>query len=968
MEAAVGLWLEKNIAFAGYSLDLTHRALLKGSKTIPLRPKTFSVLQYLVDNPHRIVSKEELKIAAWPDSKVVDAALKVSILEIRKALGDNTTAPKFIETAGRRGYRFIAPVSVALSNGTDGAASSYVVGRQKDLQFLHRHLAAADSGKRQVIFVTGEPGIGKTTLVETFANTLPASDGVLIGLGQCIEQFGSGEAYLPILDVLERLCTLPSGSEALDRLRHFAPSWLVNLPALVNPEERGELARQTLGTTPERRLREIATFFEDLSKSRTVVLALEDLHWIDPSTLALISFLARRREAARLMLIGTYREDEVERSNHPLKNIKAELQLHRYCTHLRLKLLDQPAVGEYLAARFETDTVPKMVLSTVYRRSEGNPLFMVNVTDYLLARDAIARENGSLKLVNTSERDAVPETIRDLIERQIAALSIDDQELLETASVAGTTFSVAVIARVLGRPREEVENRYRDLAKRGHYLQYAGLRIRPNGHGTPRYSFVHALYQNVIYDRIDEAKRRQLHQAIGGRTEAAYEGVTDQVVAELALHFDRAGDYDRAVKYLLAAAQMALGKTGYIEVIAHATKGLSLIKHVKMRSVVNDIELSFQLLLGVSYSNTKGFAAVHAKDAFSKARELSRRIDNDQLLFRTLFGLWLFHTVHVDLPLARDFGSDMVKVAQRNPSAVFKMIASMSVGITDFYMGHFAAARKSLEMATSLKNTKGSLTGVMICGWDPFLGVATYNAHSSWFLGYPDQAHAAIETALRVARHNSTPYDLALTYALIATYFAYIGDPQRSLEFSEATLNIAIESGFYHWAALTTIWKGSAQCKLGRITEGLELINDGVRHWRATGADKAKPVFYGFEAEAWLLAKEFARARKVLNQGLSLSKDTHDSYFDAELWRHLGDASTGSKLKEKYFGNAIALARRQKTKSLELRATMSLCRLWQKTGKEKDAKRKLAKIYGWFTEGFDTPDLKAAKELLDELG
>ena len=310
------------------------------------------------------------------------------------------------------------------------------------------------------------------------------------------------------------------------------------------------------------------------------------------------------------------------------------------------------------------------------------------------------------------------------------------------------------------------------------------------------------------------------------------------------------------MKYFLASAQIALTKSGYHEVIIHAHKGLTLIKHLKMSPGVNDTELSFQLLLGISFSNTKGFAAIEAKEAFSKARELSRLIDNDQLLFRTHFGLWLFFIpFHADLPLARDFGREMVKVARRSRNPEFLMIASMSVGITDFYLGYFARACHSLEKVRTSNNAKDSEAAAMICGWNPLIGATAYKAHSLWFLGYPGRAFAAIEKALALARENATPYDCALTYSLVATYFAYSGDPQRSMQFCDSTLEIANEGGFYHWTALTTILKGSACCKLGQIGSGMKLINEGISQWKATGADKAKPVFYAFEAEACLIAK-----------------------------------------------------------------------------------------------------------------
>jgi DNA-binding winged helix-turn-helix (wHTH) protein len=331
--------------FAPFSLDAASGSLYRGSEKTPLRSKSFALLRYLVEHPHRVVTKEELKAAVWPQSRVVDAALKVSILDIRKALGDDSAKPKYIETVGRNGYRFIAAVSIAFSNEPSSTTSLHVVGRQSELELLRRYSDMAGEGTRQIVFVTGEPGIGKTTLAEAFIRGQAAGDGMVVAQGQCIEQYGAGEAYMPILDVLDRLCRGARGQEMVSGLRRCAPTWLANLPALITAEERAELERQSIGIAPERRLRELGAFLEEIAREQTVLLILEDLHWLDPSSLALISFLARRREAARLMLIGTYRAGEVERLNHPLKAVAAELELHNFCVHLPLKALSR-AAGE----------------------------------------------------------------------------------------------------------------------------------------------------------------------------------------------------------------------------------------------------------------------------------------------------------------------------------------------------------------------------------------------------------------------------------------------------------------------------------------------------------------------------------------------------------------------------------------------------------------------------------------------
>ena len=358
--------------------------------------------------------------ALWPGAKVVDAALRVSIQEIRRALNDDAGYPKFIETVGKSGYRFIAPITMGSGTLEPGGTSlaTYMVGRQAELEFLQGHLERANEGRRQVVFVTGEPGIGKTTLVGTFLSHAQANDSTLTAQGQCIEQYGAGEAYLPILDALDGLCGTNNNGLA-ELLRRYAPSWLLNLPAFIDPAERSQLERQSIGIAPERRLREIAAFLEATAKDQTVLLVLGNLHWADPSTLALISFLARRERAARLMLIGTYRDGKIENLNPPLRQTIEDLELHNYCSRLSLENLSRTAVGEYLAARFLSPQISDELLSAVYQRSKGNPLFMVNVTDYLISAQAIVRHDESIELSRDIDERSTPSTIRQLIERQL---------------------------------------------------------------------------------------------------------------------------------------------------------------------------------------------------------------------------------------------------------------------------------------------------------------------------------------------------------------------------------------------------------------------------------------------------------------------------------------------------------------------------------------------------------------------
>jgi predicted ATPase len=690
---------DSQFAFPPFTLDIASQSLLRGGEKVFLRSKSFTVLSYLVEHPHRPVTRDELMEEVWPKAKVVEAALRVSIQEIRKALGDDPAKPKFVETLGKNGYRFIAPISLKLGQQSDGKSPLPFVGRAIELEQLRTHLKLANSGQRQVVFVTGEPGIGKTTLVDAFTSGLTTNEPIVAARGQCIEQYGAGAAFLPIIDALEQLCRSADGEAAIASLRRLAPSWLIDLPTLISPQERESLMHQCFGVTPERRLREITAFFEQTGQDRMVVLVLEDLHWLDPSTLALISFLARRRETARLMLIGTYREGEVERFNLPLKNIKIELQLHNHCTQLALKLLGQNSVSEYLAARFEIEKVPESLLSTVYRRSEGNPLFMVNVTDYLLGRDAIVRENGSIKLMPLGERESVPKTFRDLIERQVDALPPEDQQLLETASVAGVTFPVSLLARVLDREREAIEQQCRQLAEREQLLNYCGTRKRPNGKTSELYAFNHSLYQNFIYDHIGEAKRRRLHRKIADLLEQVFHQETEQVAVELALHFERAGDYVRATQYLIQAAQTASQQSAYQEAISHSTSGLKLLKLLPDDRQRAEMDLNLQLSLSVSLASTRGYAAAEVSEAYNRANLLCQKVTDESLRMQALIGLFTFYLMGGKPRRALDFGNQMILAAQSIKDRTYLADGHTCTGMALFYLGEYSAAQGHFDQA-----------------------------------------------------------------------------------------------------------------------------------------------------------------------------------------------------------------------------------------------------------------------------
>jgi len=538
--------------FPPFRLDIVNRCLWRRSDhgndiRILVKPTPFAILRYLVDHAGRLVTQEELLDAVWPDTNVQPEVLKRHVFEIRNLLGDHPKNPTYIETLPRRGYQFIASVhgvAPAEPPVVDMPEKTKLVARHQPLGVLRSCLDLASGGERRIVFVTGEPGIGKTTLLDEFQRQ-SAGAPIRIARGQCVEGYGGKEPYYPVLEALGNLFQSAAGDAVVRILAAQAPTWLVQFPTLVKRAQRQLLESEILGATKQRMLREIGDALETIACETPLLLVLEDLHWADPSTVDLISALARGRRPAKLLIIGTYRPVDLTLSAHPLEVVKQDLMVHQLCHEIALQPLGEREIGSYLAAEPELATL-------LHRYSEGNPLFMAAALEHLAVRDLVARENGRWQLrVPLQEIDLEPpESLRQMIETQINRLSGQEQRSLEIASVIGGVFSAAVSAMSGGMDVQEFETLCEGLSRRRHILRSAGPQELPKGGASERYQFVHALYREVLYRRQSPGNRAKLHLQAAERLEELFEHRPCEVATELAHHFEKGGDARRARKYL----------------------------------------------------------------------------------------------------------------------------------------------------------------------------------------------------------------------------------------------------------------------------------------------------------------------------------------------------------------------------------------------------------------------------------
>jgi predicted ATPase/DNA-binding winged helix-turn-helix (wHTH) protein len=994
---------EKQITVDPIRLDLTNECLWRGSQAIKLRPKAFAVLNHLLGRSGQLVTKEELLGAVWPETFVTDSVLKVTIRQLREALDEDPKCPRFIETSHRRGYRFIGRMAEGgelLANDQEagvrvavraGNRPPDVVGRDETLSLMRSWRDKMLRGERQIAFVTGEPGIGKTSLVEAFARSMSSDTNIRVTRGQCLEQYGTGEAYLPVLEAIGRLCR--DHPQVIDVLRVHAPMWLLQLPSLVSASERDLLGREVFGATRERMLREMGDALEVLTADLSLVLILEDLHWSDYSTLDLISYLARQRQAAHLMLIGTYRTAELIVSGHPLKAVKQELLAKRQCEELPLEYLSEEAVARYLSLRFPGNGFPAGLARLIHQRTDGNPLFMVNASDYLVSDGLILEHEDRWELGVEIEKVevGVPDSIRQMIEMQVDHLDAETRRTLEATSVAGAEFSALAVVSGLDEDRAAVEARCDELARRRQFIQDCGIQELPNGETVARYGFIHALYQNVLYDRVPAARRVQLHRRIAERGEEVYGERSREIAAELAMHFERGTNYKQAVKYLQQAADNAIRRFAYREAVGLARRGLKLLGRLPDCPERAEQELCLQLTLGVPLIATEGYAAPAVGDVYLRARELCQQIGDTPDISEVLWGLWTFHVLRADLVTAREIADEFLRLPERMPYPGLAMRGHLMMEVTFLHLGEFAPAIEHFEKALALYDPQRHLDDAVLYSQHPGLAMRCFAAWALWYLGQPDQALERMEEALIQAHELSEPHGLAHAHLFASILHQLRRETRLSQQHAETVVEVSLEHGLVMYQTQATMMLGWALIEQGRFDEGIEQIREGLVSYQATGTELLRPQFLTLLAEALGRARHPEEGLRELDESLEKAIRNGDASYLAEIHRIKGElllmraagrgasraAAAGSGASENdsseaaqaegCYEHAIKIAREQKAKSWELRAVMSLARLYKERGKQQEGRGLLAEIYGSFTEGLETADLREAKALLDEL-
>jgi predicted ATPase/DNA-binding winged helix-turn-helix (wHTH) protein len=951
-----------------------------GARRLTLTPRAFAVLRHLVEHRGRLITKDELLTTVWRDAIVSEAALASGIRDLRKALGDSSNAPRYIQTVHRRGFRFIGPVQSPSSFTVSAPVASTLVGREAELARLHARLGRALGGQRQLVFVTGEPGIGKTSLVEMFLAEAGKANVLRVGCGQCVEQYGAGEAYLPVLEALGRLGSASGCEQLVEILMQHAPTWLEQLPGLLGDRDVEAVRRRAQGATRDRMLRELVEALDVLTRDVPLVLLLEDLHWSDSATIDLLGMLARRREASRLLVLGTYRPADVAAAAaHPLKWAKPELELHGHCDEIPLEFLTAPAVDQYLSRRFPGHALPAELALVLHRNTEGNPLFLVNTIDDLIGQGKLRDVDGQWRLSGPAQDIAsrAPETLWQLVEKQVDRLTADEQAVLMAASVAGAEFSAAA-AVAAGIDPQQGELRCEALARRGQFLRAVGIAEWPDGTVAARYAFIHVLYQQVLYGRVSIGERVRLHRWTAERLERGYGGRAGEIAGELAVHFEHGRDLERAARYRRHAGEHALRQHAYREAADHATHALRSLRTLPDSRERAQQELGLQVVLGSALTATQGYAAPEVARTYAQAWELCTQVGETPQLLPVLLGVGRFYVVRGEFQTARDVGTHLLTMAMATRDAAMLLAAHNALGIVSLYAGDFEVALDHLERGIALHGSDehGPTRSSAFRLVPPGVTCAIHAAWTLWMLGYPDRAAARAREALALARSLEHPFGRSYACHLAAGLHQWRGEHQSVQELEDEALPHDTEHGFGLLLTVGLLQRGWLLAERGQAEAGLAQMREGLARHREIGSVVLVPAALAMVAEVHQTLGRPAEGLSAVTEALLTAQQAGRHYWQAELHRLTGvltlraGASPGRDAgdAESHFLQALEIARRQRARSLELRAAASLSRLWADQGKGREAHALLSGVYAWFTEGFDTADLREAKSLLEELG
>jgi DNA-binding winged helix-turn-helix (wHTH) protein/tetratricopeptide (TPR) repeat protein len=953
------------LRFDAFELDEADARLRRDGQPVALAPKAFGVLCALARQPGMLVTKNALLDAVWGHQHVSESVLKTTISQVRAALADDASSPRFIETASRLGYRFIGA-----GNGQAGAASvvpareappassgaglpESFIGRRAALTRLNDTWRRAVSGQRQLCWIAGDAGVGKSTLLETFTGI---SGAAAIAQGQCVEQYGSGEPYLPVLQALGDLAR--AYPELGVVMRAVAPTWLLQLPWLLGEPERAALVRELVGVSQERMVREFHELITRFTDKHPLLLVIEDLHWCDDATLRLVNHFARQRGPARVMWLASFRLTQVIAEGHPLQALRQELKLQRLCDEIVLDPFSETEVQEYLRGRMPLPGDQEVFVRRVHAHTDGLPLFVVNVVDALVGQEsAPAAANAPLP---------VPEDLMGAVETRIGKLPGELVAMLEAAAVCGVEFRAGAVADILGRPLADVIDACDRLVQKQYWLRHVSTIDLADGSLDAQYAFRHAIYRHVFYQRIGMAARVQLHRRFAQVLIAGAAKGVPSTPGELAVHHEQGREPAAALRAYAQAAQGALRAFAPSQALDLCEHARTLLRQVPEGPGLERLmlELGIESARGIAAAQLKGVGSAEPRAIFERVRELCRLLPQHpaRALLLNGFGASLF---------ARGEYGRLQELADELDRLEGPDKAPLSVMTALFRAGALAARgecrvstewwKKAIAICESITDRSGFQAFIV----DPEAGIRANAVRTLYERGLFDQAREQSARAVAIGDALGQPLAQSLARWRAGMLEVRLGNPQKVIEHAAAIEIIVARTTVGQADGPSRYLRGWAMAQQGNPHEGLVKIRDGLARHLKIGMQASSTEVMGYAAEALLLAEDWHGAEKELAAAFARARELEEQVYvpvllmlQARLSQGRGDSAAAYK----WLTEAVQLARKQEAPGFELKAACALVEHPASTQSDRSA---LAELFASLTEGHDIPDMRRARQLLE---
>jgi class 3 adenylate cyclase/predicted ATPase len=901
-----------------------------------------------------------LQALAEPDAVVIAAATRRLVGDLFE-YGDLGAVELKGIAAPVQAWQVLRPSVVASRfEALRGSALTRLVGRDEEIDLLLRRWARTKAGDGQVVLVSGEAGLGKSRITAALAERLHAEPH--IRLRYFCSPYHQDSALFPFIDQLGRASGFARDDPPTARLQRLevllaraAPpdedvallADLLSLPA----SERHPLPNLSPQRKKERTLEALIRQLEGLACQQPVFMVFEDAHWIDPTSRELLDLTVERVRSLPVLLIVTFRpEFQPPWTGQPQVTM---LALNRLDRHDRTALVEQIAGGKEL---------PDDVVAQIVERTDGVPLFVEELSKSVLESGLLREERDRYVLDGALPPFAIPTTLHDSLMARLDRLA-SVRLVAQTGAAIGREFSYQLLRAVSRLPEDELQAA---LAR----LVASELVFQRGTSPDAVYSFKHALVQDAAQGSLLRSSRQQLHAQIAEALETQSSELMDSQPELFAQHYAEAGLVEKSIAWWGKAGRRSVDRSALAEAVAQFQRALHQLALMPDTTERKRQELEIHSALGAVLLAVKGFAAPETGQAYARARELWEQLGSPSEFLQIPFGQSRYHAHRGELDLAQLLDEDLLRLSRRRNDSAGLVLGHDSSGRNMFICGRFGSSRSHLEEVLALYDPSSHRSIVHQAGFYPrvnsqgFLGIVLF------CLGFPDQALGRSSAAIAEARRLVHPPSVAQSLGLSAILLSLVGDNAALEERTDQLFAVAIEQGFPFFRATGTILRGWVKVKNGDVAEGISLLRSGSTAYRTTGAEGWLPNYLALLARACEIAGEVEEALTQLDDALQIVERTGERWQEAELIRHKGQLllrQGRSEDAEELYRKALGIDEEQGAKLWELRAAVSLARLRRDQGRRAEARDLLAPVYGWFTEGFDTPDLKEAKALLGEL-